>query len=465
MASIDIVEKSRYMPLLLPLAASVVYAVIVGGVGGVSLAVAFFVSCVLCLILALRYVNGMSRAFSWLLSITSAVLILGCALNIHTWIYSDGASLSQPALMCDYKRDFYAASQYASTGEMDFFGNASYVMALGLLFKITGANIGVPLIVNSLITLGTIIVGARMTVFLLHPENPAKTMFWAGLCISSVANLILVGTTDLKDAGAVLSFTCMAFPIAVASRRRLEIKTICLAAFGALLMIVFKSQLAVFIAAGIVLVAIRKNVGSISDCIFLLLLVFVILICGSEFQMSVTLESNTSDHSLTAGMLSVSSAGFYGKMMYEYYFWPVWLRVIVVPFTAAVQTLMPLPWHFIRDMSLGAFFPYGHFTFPWYVLFWMISSFYFFILFRPKSSGLNRWALFWIVCYCGVAFYSCGTTARYFLPFIPTAVPLALRTAYCMKDNRIIRRRIVAWGIVYSVGLVVALITTYLMLK
>ncbi len=457
----------KYLWFLAPAMACAAFAAVIGGLQGVAMAAVFYFLWAMCLLWAMYCVRGMSKSFGWLLSATGTLLIIGCALNIYTWISPEGSSLAQPALMVDYARDYNAARDFAIDGQMYFYGNASYVMALGMLFRLTGPNIAVPLIVNSLIVLVTVIVGARMSVFLLQPalENEKKVAFVSGLAISSVANLILMGTVDLKDAGGVLAFTCMAFALALASRRRLGPKGICLAAVGAMLMIVFKSQLAVFIMGGILIVSLRRSMGSLYDCIYLGLLAMGVLLCGREFQMTVSVEDITSEHSLTGGMLAVPSAGFYGKLMWEYYFWPVWVRIILVPFTAAVQTLMPLPWHLRRDLSLGAFFPYGHFSFPWYILFWAISSFYIFLFVRRGSAGLNRWALFWLVCYCGVAFYSCGTTARYYLPFVPMAVPMAVRAVQTMLNNILLRSKMIVWGGIYTVCLAMALTATFLMLR
>lgn len=301
MSSAYIRQSAGWLPMLPPLAAAIAAGVLVGSVWvGVwlyaSWAAAFAVSRAL--------IPGLGRGMGWVLSCAGALMIAGCALNLYSWLLPPDASLSAPSLMYDYERDFKSAALYANTGRVSFWGsNSSYIQALGLIFRLTGVNILTPLCINIALSIGTISAGAWTAAYLLRRPASDRTLTAAALCIAGVAQLTLLATVDLKDAGAVFSFTLMSAALAVASRRRLPVRWLVGAGIAALLMIVFKSVLGVFVLAGAVFCVLRRGRGHIYDALFFAILTYAILAGGSMFKV-VSDSQHFSAESLSYGIFT-----------------------------------------------------------------------------------------------------------------------------------------------------------------
>lgn len=452
-------HAAGWLILLPPLAAAIAAGVLAGSVWCTvwlyaSWAAAFAVSRAL--------IPGLGRGMGWVLSCAGALMIAGCALNLYSWLLPPGASLSEPSLMYDYERDFNSAALYATTGRVSFWGsNSSYIQALGLIFRLTGVNILTPLCINLALSIGTISAGAWTAAYLLRRPSSGRTLTAASLCIACVAQLTLLATVDLKDAGAVFSFTLMSAALAVASRRRMPVSWLVGAGIAAMLMIVFKSVLGVFVLAGAVSCVLRRGRGHIYDALFFALLTYAILSGGSMFKV-VSDSQHFSAESLSYGIFTERHKVYESIVMGGYYYLPIWERICLIPITAGVQTLLPLPWHYVRDLQFGWFFPYAHFSWPWYVQFGLVLSYTVLLMFRRGSGGLSRWALFLMACYCGVALYGCGSSPRYFAPFIPMFAAPAIHVlrVYRAGSTAVRHRFIITWG-VYAVILLAALTVAF----
>lgn len=447
-------------PILLPPIAAAIAAGVLSGT--VWCAVFLFVAWGVAFAVSKALIPGFGRGMGWVLSGAGALMIAGCGLNLYSWLLPPDASLSAPSLMYDYERDFRSAACYAATGRVNFWGsNSAYIQALGLAFRLTGVNILTPLCINLALSVGTISAGAWTAAYLLHRQASERTLTVAAFFIACVAQLTLLATVDLKDAGAVFSFTLMSGAIAVASRRHLPVRWLVGAAIAALLMVVFKSVLGVFVLAGAVLCVFRRGRGHIYDALFLALMAYAIVAAGNMFAV-VPGSQHFSAESLSYGIFTECHKAYESIVMRGYYYRPIWERMCLIPITAGVQTLLPLPWHCVRDLQFGWFFPYGHFSWPWYALFGLVLSYVVLLMFRRGGGSLGRWTLFLMACYCGVALYGCGSSPRYFAPFIPMFAAPAIQAlrVYRAGSAAVRHRFIITWG-VYAVTLFGALMAAF----
>ena len=114
--------------------------------------------------------------------------------------------------------------------------------------------------------------------------------------------------------------------------------------------------------------------------------------------------------------------GIYGEMMSDYFFLPVWQKLLLLPVTCTLQLFIPFPW--VDNEVLDVWSVATRFQLVWYAVAG-VSLYYLFVL-AWKKKNLGWWAMWPFVCAAAVAFTTSGTVSRYILPYEPLFVTIAV---------------------------------------
>lgn len=404
-----------------------------------------------------------SPKFALVLLGAACIMAFGISQNLEGFI--EGASVDNPNLIFDAKRDFDAALHYLDTGEWSRGVAMGYPITIAYLFKIFGINIIYPMLFSMASVLGFISLGAATSSILLDRQDKHIIAFHSALLIASIAFILFQGTFVMKDAAVVLGMSFIGYTLAKCVKLQFDLWVIICGIIGSLILTIFKSPMGWFVIAGIIICCCNKNFKSYKYYLPILFLSILIIIIGGDLRPTDDARFVSDSTELNYSMLQLEQTSEYYDLIPNYYASSIFKRIIYLPFTSAVQYLMPIPWHFSSYLDRAAFHWYAHISIFWYFVGGAMIGFFIFQLFRKSGNGLNRWALWFLACYCGVALASAGTVARYYLPFIPLGMPIALHFLYSIKDGVISAKSAKTYWIVYSGLMIIALAMAYWFLE
>lgn len=418
-----------------------------------------------------------SPRLTYLLIAAQTLIGIGIAINLSGYCTPPDGSWTDPNLgpWTDSSREWDWLNYYLATGKYSAHSNTGYTLLTSWLVKLFG-GIWAPLLLNMVFTSVTIIATADLTATLLPAADKKRSGFIGALAVASVASIIWYATIYLKDAAATTAFTLMALGLARLLKSQFTTKTIVAPAIGALLLLLVKSPLALLLIGGIVIITIPSMPAAIKQRRKLSLVIYLLLICvaalagGRHFRPGDNIENMAAespvDNTGVDYMLGYDTVQRYGELIPGYFTSPISHRIAMLPLTATAQYFPPFPWNFTRDKQLGKFVWYAHIALPWYLLGGAFIGFIIFCMGRKKrSASLSRWALWLIACWLGIALYSGGTVARYYLPLIPAIVPPALQFINCARTRLIAPRSALIYTAAYTVCLLAALTAAYIFLK
>lgn len=136
--------------------------------------------------------------------------------------------------------------------------------------------------------------------------------------------------------------------------------------------------------------------------------------------------------------------------------YPLWLKLLSLPFTLGLQLLLPLPWTFMRHVDYGPSMILAHFGIPLYIEAGLVLYFLIFCM-RRAPRALVLTTLVGVVLYAGIAFLYGGTVSRYSLMLLPMLMPSAAWVAVVSLRER----RLVGWMFAYGLVILIALTVGY----
>ena len=150
----------------------------------------------------------------------------------------------------------------------------------------------------------------------------------------------------------------------------------------------------------------------------------------------------------------------YFAIIGDYYHYPEWKRLLMLPVTAGVQYVIPFPW--LYDYSHATIFTLlPRFRFMWYFVGGACLYYFLYItILHPKSDNLGMWAWWPLVLFMIIAFITGGSVSRYALPLQPLFVVIALYVLLNVKNGDY-RRSFTIWMIIYTFVLVAVLVMCY----
>ena len=422
-------------------------------------------------LLSRMLLNSWSHRLGLLLLGSAVVMSFGISQNLTTYVIENG-NFELPGIgwevVSDASRDYESAMEYFTTGEVHYV-NKGYPMMIGTLFCLTGVNIAFALQLNMAFALGVIAMSGAIATLMLKAEDTKKAAFWGALLTASVSSIIFYGTVMLKDIGVTFGVVCCGYAFARIIKHRIDCYAVVSFICGGILLALLKSPIGWFIALGaIILLATSRCRKERYAGIVALVLSLAISIGGQRLRSnpdSLFISEKYSEQTTHDMLDNVPNLERYSSLVSGYYSKSIIERVALLPLTAVAQYFPPFPWNFSRDLHLGGFYWYPHIVIGWYLLGGLSLGYLLLLWWRKNDGEMSRWALWIVLCYLAVAFASAGSVARYYLPFIPLCVPLALRFAQSITDGSLSAQSAKIYSATYITSLIAALCFSYWFLK
>ncbi len=414
----------------------------------------------------------------WTLLVVLTILSIGIVANVHYYTVCSGGTTQLPILHNPDAFKFYYDALYTvghSAGVAADVKNHGYGMLISWLWSITGVTIVAPIVLNMLFVLIGIVMCGGIAYRVLRGQTPRNDC-WIATCAmlmaSSVCYFLNSGTLLLKEAGLIFSFSLIAYVIVSISEQKVHnlriIKLLVLFFVGAVLLTILRFNFLIMVVVGIVMMTRWKKRNIVLSCILLALCVCCWL--GESLFMYNDYSQMPQVATQIVGGKGLNGCFFVGNEDHEsynlilegYLGYPLWKKTILLPMTAAVQYLIPLPWGFCDDIHFGYTLAYAHISYPWYVIGGLIL---YFIVFEMRRASIQfqclvGWGgLMWLV----PAFLFAGTVSRYALPILPLIIPAAVYVV--AKWHELNRLKLKMWCLCYGVLLVVGLLLGYIVQK
>lgn len=414
----------------------------------------------------------------WTLLIVSMVLSIGVVANVHYFTIYSGGTTQLPILHNPDAFRYYYDALYTvghSAGVAVDVKNHGYGMLISWIWSITGETIVAPMVLNMLFVLIGIILSGGITYRILQGQTP-RSDSWIATCAmimtSSVCYFLNSGTLLLKEAGLIFSFSLIAYVIVSISQSDISktrlIKLFALFFVGGILLTILRFNYLIMVVVGIVMMTKWQKRNMVLSGVLLL-----ICVC-CWFGESTFLYSDYSQMPQVATKI-IGGKGLngyffignedhqmYNMMVDGYLGYPWWKKVALLPMTATVQYLIPLPWGFCDDIQFGYTLAYAHISYPWYLIGGLILYFIVFEM-RRASIRLQRIIIWGMLMWLVPAFLFAGTVSRYALPLLSLIIPAAVFVVAKWQELNKLRLKVWCWS--YGMLLVIGLALGYIVQK
>lgn len=339
------------------------------------------------------------------------------------------------------------------------------------MWKVLGVSLVWPLALNFMCVLLTIVMTGKTAHRLLSHRfssiAPSTIAASAMLMTSLLCFLVSQGMRIQKEAYCALAFVLVGYALAGMSFKKLSKKEkrtdMVLFIVGTLIMAFVRTNFVYFIVIGAAMMAFAnkrthwKRATIMAIVALILAFLFNCLFCYTlEHQYLILDGGETMAHDFSIGTAQQP----YVLIIGDYYFFPKWERLLLLPVTAGVQFIIPFPW--LYDYSNAtALTLLPRMRFMWYIV-GGVSIFYYLYInaVHYKRSNLGMWAWWPLVAFMLMSFITGGLVSRYVLPIQPLFVVVALYVLLHIKEGNY-RRSFSIWMIVYFFILVATLIFCY----
>ena len=146
----------------------------------------------------------------------------------------------------------------------------------------------------------------------------------------------------------------------------------------------------------------------------------------------------------------------YLDMLGNYFNYPVWKRLLLLPLTSAVQFVIPFPWIYGGVQLSDVLTRCG---WGWYAV-GGTAMFYYLWCVAKRSNPLGALAWWPPLCFAVTAYVVAGSLNRYALPIEPLFVPMAVYVL-CKVRKGVLARPFKWWCVAFGVALAVTLVLCY----
>lgn len=397
------------------------------------------------------------------LAVFWAILSAGVVINSYYFTTFSGGTPLAPVLHND---DAHVAweEMYASIAgsESDIsvfrrgYGDFLAFISLGHVLPIE-----ILLYVNSLfILLSIVLTGATAAALRTDSSTDSSCLATAAMLVTGgVAYYLCAGTILIKDALCCLLMSMVLFATIGNCRAGAAFAMLIVAvAVGALVRRWFPAVMAVALVMGMVLAPRRKAIFIGSFALVAILLFFILHDNGLAAPI---IDSDGTSSFYLGDRIASTRLRAYEAVAGPYESLSVFQRLIRLPFSLAVQALIPLPWAFTRDIVFGPMQAYAHCSFAWYAVLGLMI-YYLIFCFRRSPLSARVSACFAIVAWCGTAFVTGGTVSRYCLPWLPF---IAVPVAWLLCSDRVRVRSFMYWAVSWCLTMIVSLTVVFAVLN
>lgn len=410
----------------------------------------------------------------WTLLIAATVMSVGMIANVHYFTVHSGATTELPLLNNpDSHRFYYDAllTMGYDQGVTVDIKNHGYGFLISQLWHITGVTIVAPMVLNVLAMLLSILLCGGIAWRMLRGET-TKSGRWIASCAmimsASVCYFLNSGTLLLKEAFLILAFSLIGFSISslvkMPTSRRRCVKMILMFTLGVVILSFLRFNFLIMPIIGVLILMrwqkkhLAMSVIMVSICVVAWVVTAHICYQSQSEMAVVSVKLMKGAHLETSFFLDDPHHAAYNGLVEGYLDYPWWKKALLLPLSAAVQYLIPLPWGFGDDIQYGYTLAYAHITWPWYLVGGLIV--YYFISASRRSPDILRRVTFWgALMWLVPAYMFAGTVSRYTLPLLPLLIPSAVYVVATWRQHTSMRR----WMWIYGILLALALIAGYFM--
>ena len=409
----------------------------------------------------------------WLLLTVGFLMAMYVVLSIKACTIDVGETLEEPALHSDSGNYYaWALSHYdgrCPEPKLPFKGLPLFML---WQWRVLGVSIAWPMALNYMFTLLTIVmtgkVACRMLCRKFDDFKPSTIATVAMLLVSLMGFLISQGLRIQKESGCALGLMLVGYTLAgLASgetlTKRDRYRDIAVFVTGCLLMAMVRTNFVYFAVVGAVMMLFSNHRANWKYGLVLAVIAAVITVAFSIlFSYSFGQQYRTVDGG--DAMALAFKVGIvqqpYFNIIGDYYHYPEWKRMLLLPVTAGVQYVIPFPW--LYDYSEATIFSLlPRLRFMWYFVGGACLHYFLYItILHPKSNNLGMWAWWPLVIFMGIAYITGGSVSRYALPLQPLFVVIALYVLLKVKQGNY-RRSFTIWMIVYAFVLLAILVLCY----
>lgn len=400
----------------------------------------------------------------WLLLAASVLLAAGVVVNCHYYINVWGnGDVSRPMLM---NLDAWSAWNNAlvDIGRTDAVRSSwpalGYGHFVGLTARIFGADITFPLLLNALCTLAAIVLtGAAAHGCSGLSEREGARMATCAMVMASLMCYFMVSGTILIKDGPLTMAAGLAVAGALRIRRGADTAGYAALASAA---IIFGFCRPIFLLATILLIVVLNSHErrSISAAIPAILIIGIAwwLLQQSEVASNMGRVADTSVSLYTSDASEATQHSFYYRLFHDYFHFPLWQKLLLLPLTIGLQLLIPLPWTYDKYLMFAPDMFVAHFSFCRYAVAALVVYYIFGVAHRkPLSDLLPRLTAVGVLLYAAAALRFGGTVSRYGIPLVPMLIPCAAYVLLHCRRERALR----VWCAVYAIGFAVLLFVCY----
>ena len=408
-----------------------------------------------------------SRKGSWLLLAVGLMVITFAVINLWDWTVGSGGTMQNPHLLSDDSGYFHWAQHHYDGSchepRMTFKGLSVTIL---LLWKVLGMSLVWPIALNVMMLLLSIVLTGATAVRVVGGKvrsNSGVIAFIAMLMTSLLGFYVSQAMRVQKEAGLYLGVALMAYGLARMAETQVRSKLwrdVVAFTVGAFILAFYRSNMLYFITAGVLVMLIgnwrrhwRFGLMLLGICV----VAFTIGFLCSSYTMLRQMNILTGGGRMSEVFQNGPTQSPYRSIIGNYFDYPVWKRLLLLPVTSAVQYVIPFPWVYEFQAHIEGWLP--RVRVMWYIVGGMVLYYYLFIGWR-KDRGVGSWGLLPAVCYLGVCYIIGGTVSRYVLPFQPLFVVVATFVCCKLRDG-LWRHSFRGWMVGYVLVLAAVLVLCY----
>ena len=409
----------------------------------------------------------------WLLLVVSTLLAFFMIYSMNVWTNHSDFTLEMPDLHSDDGCYYsWALSHYdgrCPSPKIPFKGLPLFMLGM---WKVLGVSVVWPMALNYMFSLLTIVVTGKIANRLLSSRfptiSPASISALSMLLVSFLCFLMSQCLRIQKEAGCVIGITMVGYCLAgFASKTPLSSKEkrrdMACFVVGTLILALVRTNFAYFAMIGAAMMAFARGRaqwkrGTLLALIALSITVLFSILFSYTFGQQYRTVDGGDAMALAFKMGYVQQP--YLSLIGDYYHYPEWERLLLLPITAGVQYTIPFPWLYsYENANIISILP--RIRFMWYFVGGVCIYYYLYInVIHYKHGNLGMWAWWPLVTFLCIAFITGGSVSRYTLPIQPLFVVIATYVLLQVKEGKY-RRSFTIWMIVYTLVLVATLILCY----
>ena len=409
----------------------------------------------------------------WILLAVGLLLALYVIHSLKVWTTHESFTLEEPELHSDDGQYYsWALAHYdgrCPTPKLSFKGLPLFMLGL---WKVLGVSVVWPMALNYMFALLSIVITGKISHRVLSHHfptiKPSTISACAMLMVPLLGFLVSQNLRIQKEAGCTLGIVMVGYCLAgFAERNNLtkneKRRDLAVFVIGTVILALVRTNFAYFAMIGAAMMALARHHaqwkrGSLLALIALAItVVFSILFSYTFGQQYRTVDGG--DAMARAFKIGIVQQPYF-TLIGDYYHYPEWKRLLLLPITAGVQYIIPFPWLYdLENADIMSILP--RMRVMWYFVGGTCIYYYLYINgLHYKQNNLGMWAWWPLVTFLGIAFITGGSVSRYVLPLQPLFVVIALYVLLQVKIGNY-RRSFAIWMAVYVLMLIATLILCY----